>query len=704
LLRNGWDYLSYQQYERALDFFREAESRQKELTPAELKTLKEGITRCQQAMRAPADRVAPSYARTKKNRPGSFVAAAAPTGDPKVVTTAGSAASNTAVSGLLADPKTPGTKPYDPTGERAAAVSRAILPALPDETLSAFPRQPTSISSESPAPATVTAPPPAEDLAASPLPATLSPVPDNAPASVGSTKTPVAASDSTTNAAIAPPEPLPDQDVKVVQEPASKPAPSPEKASDPAPVPALPAEELVSAPLTSTPPAPESKAPLTASTPDTSAPAAAALPPAAPPTDPVLTPAAASSVAPTTLVPSASRPSAATAAAQPKPIAVTTAVSGSDRASDPEALPPLPPAMYSEPAPAATPTPASPVASTPPVAVQASKPNSTAPSPALDPLTPLPVGELDQPAVAPTANLPALPADVPKPETVSSLPTAPSAPPPPPATLATPESVPAPAAEVVAPQPAADPAPRQEPQRNAASPFDQASAAVKERSDFRSTLNEELQREVERIAQAQEAELQRQTPQPPQPGRAPGSETRRAPEELEGMGVSNIPPSTRLELPRAPSPTEARPIRAIPVPEEFVPLPARQWEPTRKYWAAAATCHLPLYFHNAALERYGQSAEQFFGPVGRYLSYPIDDPTQSNQRNQLAQGFISIGQFAVQIALWPYNLIVDPPWESEYDLGYYRPGDRIPPDTIYVPLTGVGPPLHGKQYGLPPGH
>ena len=61
--------------------------------------------------------------------------------------------------------------------------------------------------------------------------------------------------------------------------------------------------------------------------------------------------------------------------------------------------------------------------------------------------------------------------------------------------------------------------------------------------------------------------------------------------------------STRLDLPRAPSPTEARPLRRIPVPEDFVPLGAREWDPNRKFWAAAATCHMPLYFQDAALER-----------------------------------------------------------------------------------------------------
>ena len=46
-------------------------------------------------------------------------------------------------------------------------------------------------------------------------------------------------------------------------------------------------------------------------------------------------------------------------------------------------------------------------------------------------------------------------------------------------------------------------------------------------------------------------------------------------------------------------------------------------------------------------------------------------------------------------------MIMDPPWEAEYDLGYYRPGDRVPTDVFYLPLTGVGPPLRGKNYAVP---
>jgi hypothetical protein len=98
------------------------------------------------------------------------------------------------------------------------------------------------------------------------------------------------------------------------------------------------------------------------------------------------------------------------------------------------------------------------------------------------------------------------------------------------------------------------------------------------------------------------------------------------------------------------------------------------------------------------LERYGQSVEQALGPIGKYFSYPIDDPRQSNQRRQILQPFASIGLFAFQIAYWPINAVLDPPTEPEYDLGYYRPGDRVPPDTVYLPVTGVGPPLKGSRY------
>ena len=202
-----------------------------------------------------------------------------------------------------------------------------------------------------------------------------------------------------------------------------------------------------------------------------------------------------------------------------------------------------------------------------------------------------------------------------------------------------------------------------------------------------STLRPELKREVELIVRKQEDELRRRQQAQVQPAPA-----------ARDIIVSDLRAQTQLDISRAPSPAEARPIKAIPVPEDWVPLPPRTWVAQRKYWAAAATCHLPLYFQDPILERYGHSVEQFVGPAGRYLTYPLDDPTQSTQRNQILQPFFSAGLFALQIAALPYNVLVDPPWEAQYDLGYYRPGDNIPTDTYWLPLHGYGPPFRGSKY------
>jgi hypothetical protein len=202
-----------------------------------------------------------------------------------------------------------------------------------------------------------------------------------------------------------------------------------------------------------------------------------------------------------------------------------------------------------------------------------------------------------------------------------------------------------------------------------------------------SILSERLHREVvERIAQRQPGDTR-------PPGGVP-------PAEIDDPNAPMAPAqgSTRLDIPRAPSPTEARPLRRVPVPEEWVPLGKRDWEPNRKYWAAAGTCHMTLYFQDPVLERYGQGVEQALGPVGRYFSYPLDDPRQSNQRNQILQPFYSIGKFCFQVGTLPYKVFFDPPWEAEYDLGYYRPGDRIPADTIYITPYGVGPAGKGRNY------
>src|SRR4051794_37131567 len=71
LLHNGWDYITYQEYERALAFFREAETRKAELNKDELQDLYQGIAKAQAGMRE-ASNTTRSYAKSGKRRPGAL--------------------------------------------------------------------------------------------------------------------------------------------------------------------------------------------------------------------------------------------------------------------------------------------------------------------------------------------------------------------------------------------------------------------------------------------------------------------------------------------------------------------------------------------------------------------------------------------------------------------------------------------------------
>lgn len=217
-----------------------------------------------------------------------------------------------------------------------------------------------------------------------------------------------------------------------------------------------------------------------------------------------------------------------------------------------------------------------------------------------------------------------------------------------------------------------------------------------------SGLSDSQRREIEELARLQ---LERSGGTTPglspldSPAREAGDSPRvPLPARNTSMFGATDDPLVRLELPRAPSPAEARPIRAILLPEQFDTLKQREFEPRRKMWASAATAHYPLYFQDPSLERYGISVEQRMGRGGRKLTYPIDDPKESKLRNQIATPFFSSGLFALQIATWPFRAIADPPWESTYDLGYYRPGDLVPEDTVVIPWKGVGPLFRGNGY------
>ena len=72
LLRNGLDYISYQEYERALKYLREAEVRQKELSSSEKLALKQAIERAQRGLREAVGSQAPYALSQRARRPGSF--------------------------------------------------------------------------------------------------------------------------------------------------------------------------------------------------------------------------------------------------------------------------------------------------------------------------------------------------------------------------------------------------------------------------------------------------------------------------------------------------------------------------------------------------------------------------------------------------------------------------------------------------------
>ena len=89
LMRNGLDYLQYQQYERALKFLREAEAKQKELSAREVQELKRGIDRAQAGLRAAAEADAP-YALSDQSRRRNGFTAARPEAETAVAARTGS--------------------------------------------------------------------------------------------------------------------------------------------------------------------------------------------------------------------------------------------------------------------------------------------------------------------------------------------------------------------------------------------------------------------------------------------------------------------------------------------------------------------------------------------------------------------------------------------------------------------------------------
>ncbi len=83
LLRNGLDYNTYGEYERALEFLREAESRQYELSLAERKKLHQGIADAQRGLRK-TDNDPVALTRRSSARPPAGAIALSPSARPEI--------------------------------------------------------------------------------------------------------------------------------------------------------------------------------------------------------------------------------------------------------------------------------------------------------------------------------------------------------------------------------------------------------------------------------------------------------------------------------------------------------------------------------------------------------------------------------------------------------------------------------------------
>ncbi|WP_425618514.1 hypothetical protein NA78x_002221 [Anatilimnocola sp. NA78] len=100
---------------------------------------------------------------------------------------------------------------------------------------------------------------------------------------------------------------------------------------------------------------------------------------------------------------------------------------------------------------------------------------------------------------------------------------------------------------------------------------------------------------------------------------------------------------------------------------------SRGWMPSTINWHASALCHKPLYFEQVQHERYGHTAGPFKQP------------------------WIDGAHFFGSALLLPYQMALDPPWECEYALGYYRPGSCAP---MHIPPFPFSPRAAMAQAGF----
>ncbi len=101
------------------------------------------------------------------------------------------------------------------------------------------------------------------------------------------------------------------------------------------------------------------------------------------------------------------------------------------------------------------------------------------------------------------------------------------------------------------------------------------------------------------------------------------------------------------------------------------PFQPRMWAMTTYTWKASGLCHKPLYFEQVTLERYGHSFAPLLEPV------------------------VSGAHFFATLPILPYKMGINPPWECQYPLGYYRPGSCAPHMIMPFPISLRGALVEG---------
>ena len=99
---------------------------------------------------------------------------------------------------------------------------------------------------------------------------------------------------------------------------------------------------------------------------------------------------------------------------------------------------------------------------------------------------------------------------------------------------------------------------------------------------------------------------------------------------------------------------------------EQVAYQPRQWAPAKVTWKASNLSHHPLYFESVNLERYGHTRGPLIEPV------------------------VQSAHFFGNLAILPYKMGVHGPRESQYALGYYRPGNEAPWIKQPLPISARG--------------